>query len=212
MAKWLRENAFDDLIVVAARNYNVDPLLIKAVIGRESGFNPNAQLKEVADSSRGLMQILEKTARGIGFSGPVERLFDPQTNITYGTKYLKQMLASSPDVESAISRYNGGYRPQFGFGARATRPGRVCLRTDPATKRCLKWHNFDTGEFGNQAHVDSVMANLAYFRTQPPISPGDLPEIVVTAKPKTPGFAKAGGIGGLIAAALGALAYFFTRR
>lgn len=211
MARWLNENSYDDLIVAAGKRHNVDPLLIKAVIGQESGFKAGAELKEVSDSSRGLMQLLEATAREIGFTGLVERLYDPQINIGWGTLYLKQMLDVSPDVESAISRYNGGDRPQFGFGTRATRSGRVCLRTNPVTRKCERWHYFNAGEFGNQGHVDKVMANLAYFRSQPSLSPGDLPDIVVRA-PKPVVFGTAAIGGGLIAALLSALAYFLLKR
>lgn len=214
MARWLNENSYDDLIVVAGKRYNVDPLLIKAVIGQESGFKAGAELKEVSDSSRGLMQLLEAAAREIGFTGPVERLYDPKVNIQYGTMYLKKMLDASTDVESAISRYNGGYRPQFGFGVRATQSGRVCLRTNPITRKCDRWHYFNAGEFGNQGHVDKVMGNLEYFRKQLPLSPGELPEITVRVpvKPSVTIQPKTAAVGGLIAAILSALAYFLFKR
>src|SRR5688500_8589068 len=38
-----RENSHDKLILAAAQKYGVDPTLVKAVVWRESRFNPNAR-------------------------------------------------------------------------------------------------------------------------------------------------------------------------
>ena len=38
-----RENSQDKHILTAARKYGVDPALVKAVVWRESRFNPNAR-------------------------------------------------------------------------------------------------------------------------------------------------------------------------
>ena len=52
--KW-KEDSFDREILAAAANHNINPALIKAVIWRESKFNPNATGKR---GEIGLMQIM----------------------------------------------------------------------------------------------------------------------------------------------------------
>lgn len=121
-------------VLIASSRYGVDPAIILAVIGTESSFDPRAYRAEpqINDASYGLMQLLMKTAKGLGFTGTTADLYDPLRNIELGTKLLNQLLnARGGDVDAAISAYNGGYRPSLGFGKR-----------------------LPTGQFGNQAHVD----------------------------------------------------------
>jgi soluble lytic murein transglycosylase-like protein len=121
------ENAYDALINQAASDNSVDPALIKGVIAQESNFVPTAYRSEpsIGDASYGLMQILLGTARGMGFDGSGQDLFDPSTNIQYGSAFLSDLIRQSNnagyDLDSAISAYNGGFssdRP--GDGKRST--------------------------------------------------------------------------------------------
>ena len=41
--RWQREHRYDPIIVNAARRYGVDPALVKAVVWKESRFNPRAR-------------------------------------------------------------------------------------------------------------------------------------------------------------------------
>ena len=185
--RWSRENAYDAAIQAASAEFGVRVPLIKGVIGRESAFVPTAKRGEpqIGDASYGLMQLLYSTAKALGYTGTPEGLLDPATNIHYGTMLLSQNLSrTGGDEASAISAYNGGWRPSLGFGARATKPLRVCLAWKATAPRdaklrvlardCAKVQNVAPGEFANQPHVDAVMANVQYFEQQaqqPPVNP-----------------------------------------
>ena len=89
----------------AARQYGLDPYLIAAVIYHESGGNPKAVSRAGA---RGLMQVMPSTARGLGVSDP-DQLFDPETNIQLGARYLSMMLSAfGNNLEHALAAYNAG--------------------------------------------------------------------------------------------------------
>lgn len=102
---------FDAIIADAATRYGVPFEWIKAVIGTESGFDLGAVREEprIGDRSIGLMQLLTGTARDLGFTGPEEMLFDPATNINYGTMLLEQLMGRcGPDFERVYAAYNSG--------------------------------------------------------------------------------------------------------
>jgi soluble lytic murein transglycosylase-like protein len=105
---------YDAAILAASGRYVVDPALIKAVISKESSWNPNAYRAEpqIGDASRGLMQILYRTAQGIGYVGSEQGLFDPATNIDFGTKFLAEKL-NQYGYPAGVSAYNAG-RPITG--------------------------------------------------------------------------------------------------
>lgn len=90
----------------AAAN-GVPPAFARAVVRVESNFNPRAtgRAREV-----GLMQIKFETARGIGFTGTREQLYDPSTNLEWGMKYLAMSWKLGGNTPcGAVMKYQGGH-------------------------------------------------------------------------------------------------------
>lgn len=147
---------------IAAAGNRVSVPLVRAMIGAESGFNPRAYRAEphIGDASRGLMQLLYKTAKGIGYTGSAEGLYDPATNIRLGVRFLSELVtAKGGDQWAAVSAYNNGN------GKRATAQTRVCLARDSAGA-CVKYFTAEPGQFLNQPYVDRVGQLLEYFADQ----------------------------------------------
>lgn len=100
------------LVEETARNYQVDPALLHAVITAESGYNPRAVSRKGAE---GLMQLMPETARRYG----VADSFDPAQNIRGGAKYLKYLLQLfDNDTELAVAAYNAGEKAVAKHGNR----------------------------------------------------------------------------------------------
>ena len=101
---------YEEFVTGHARNYDLEPHLLAAVIYQESKFEADA----VSSSGAvGLMQLLPATAQGIadrtGGSGWHERdLLDPELNIRYGSWYLRHLLDKYEDEELALAAYNAG--------------------------------------------------------------------------------------------------------
>lgn len=192
MARWANEHTWDTAIQSASVRFGVPVALIKAIIGQESAFRPTAYRAEpaIGDASIGLMQILYATAKGEGYTGPVGSatgltgLYDPATNVMYGTSYLATCLARANGlIPAAISMYNGGYRPELGFGAPAPKRVVVCLRRDN-TGKCIESKTVEAGQFANQSYINAVLSNIAYFESQaqsPPTVVGDVSPPLVDA-------------------------------
>jgi soluble lytic murein transglycosylase len=100
----------DDIIRQQAREKNLDPALIAAVIYEESRFRDQTSRA----GARGLMQITPETADAIAkHSGGVRfkesDLSEPQINISYGAYYLRLLLDHYDGNETlAIAAYNAG--------------------------------------------------------------------------------------------------------
>jgi soluble lytic murein transglycosylase len=100
----------DDIIRQQAASKHLDPSLIAAVIYAESKFNA----RDSSTGAKGLMQIQPETARFIarrsgGTAFTVADLSNPQTNISYGSYYLRYLLDRySGNATLALAAYNGG--------------------------------------------------------------------------------------------------------
>lgn len=98
---------FSRLIRKAAAKHGVPVNIAKAVVEIESNFNPRARGRA---GEVGLMQIKPATARGIGYRGSTQALYDPETNIEWGMKYLAGAHErANGDLCGTILRYNAGH-------------------------------------------------------------------------------------------------------
>lgn len=90
-----------------AAAYNVPAALAHAVIKVESNYRANAR---GGAGEIGLMQIKPATARMMGYSGGANGLFNPETNIKYGMKYLaKAHSLGGGSTCGTILKYNAGH-------------------------------------------------------------------------------------------------------
>lgn len=110
----LAKGPYGEIISRYAAAYGVPVTLAHAVISVESNYRP-----DVTGSAGeiGLMQIKPSTARMMGYSGGATGLFNPETNIKYGMKYLGLAHQLSGGTTcGTILKYNAGH------GARRMNP------------------------------------------------------------------------------------------
>jgi soluble lytic murein transglycosylase-like protein len=90
------------MIADAAKTFELNPALLKAVIRHESGGDPHAVSPHGA---KGLMQLLDSTSKLMGVIDP----FNPIQNIMGGAKYLSQLISRfGGDLKKALASYNAG--------------------------------------------------------------------------------------------------------
>jgi soluble lytic murein transglycosylase len=106
-----KKNDLVELIERVARQLELDPKIILAIIRAESGFDPLAQSHVGAS---GLMQVMPYTAMKIALELGDERfditkLTESEFNVFYGSFYLKSLLKYyEGSVIPAIAAYNAG--------------------------------------------------------------------------------------------------------
>src|SRR3954463_15601305 len=97
----------DALVAVHAAANNIPESLVHRVIVRESKYQ-----KDLVGRCGciGLMQIKLGTARGLGYTGDTQGLHDPNTNLTYGVRYLAGAYrAARGDHDRAVLYFARGY-------------------------------------------------------------------------------------------------------
>jgi len=96
------QERLERIVQDAATKHNLDPALVKAVIGVESGWNQTAISRKGA---LGLMQLIPSTAGEMG----VGNAFDPVENVNGGAAYLRSLLDRfHGDLEKSLAAYNAG--------------------------------------------------------------------------------------------------------
>jgi len=108
--EYLYPREYEELVQKYASEYAVPEALIYAVILAESDFDANANSHAGAI---GLMQLMPDTldwlSRLLGESSPSGDIADPETNIKYGTYYLRHLMDRFGTWETALAAYNAGH-------------------------------------------------------------------------------------------------------
>jgi soluble lytic murein transglycosylase-like protein len=100
----------DNFIVESGTRNGVDPVLLYAIMHRESAFKKHAVSYKGA---RGLMQLMPPTARRFG----VTDIFDPRQNIEGGARYMRFLLnLFGGDVALSLAGYNAGEGAVLKYG------------------------------------------------------------------------------------------------
>jgi soluble lytic murein transglycosylase len=153
-----RFQRYDYLIRTVAVEHQLDPMLVKAVVWRESRFDPR---KYGSHGERGLMQVSEKAANEwarenkiAGFY--VDQLFDPKTNLEAGTWYLHRAVEhwkhESDPLPFALAEYNAG-------ASRAQRWSRNGV-TDTSVRTFLKNIDFPA----TRRYVESIIDRYKFYQ------------------------------------------------
>lgn len=89
----------------AGREFNVDPLLLVAVVAVESRFNP---ISESPMGAQGLMQIIPRYhADKISPAAGQLSILDPVTNIKVGAQVLREAIRRQGSVQDGLQYYAG---------------------------------------------------------------------------------------------------------
>ena len=154
-----RFKQYDPLIRSISIVHHLDPMLVKAVVWRESRFDPK---KYGGARERGLMQVSEKAANEWARENKianfhVEKLFDPKTNLEAGTWYLHRAYehwkTQSDPMPFALAEYNAGasrVQRWSGGDSVAAIPARTFLK------------NIDFP--GTRKYVDSIIARYEFYQ------------------------------------------------
>ena len=160
--EWISPARFqqhDGLIRTVAAQHQLDPMLVKAVIWRESRFDAQ---KFGTAGERGLMQVSEKAAGEWARETKVENfraeeLFDPKTNLEAGTWYLRRAIEhwqnQANPLPFALAEYNAGASRALRWaGGDDTKP--------VAEKTFLSNIDFP----GTRKYVDSIIARYQFYK------------------------------------------------
>ncbi len=103
---------FEDLVNQVADREEVPRSVAQALVDTEnSKRNPAISIKErYGGGSFGLTMITLRTAQSLGFRGTPGQLLEPETNLTYGLRYLRQMYdqVGHGSWSRARAGYNAG--------------------------------------------------------------------------------------------------------
>jgi soluble lytic murein transglycosylase len=159
--EWINPGRFqqhDALVRLVAAEHRLDPMLVKAVVWRESRFDAQ---KFGNAGERGLMQVSEKAAQEWARENHVENfrveeLFDPKINLEAGTWYLRRAVEhwenQADPIPFALAEYNAG----------ASRAQRWAGGDEAVIPPDRFRANIDFP--GTRKYVDSIMARFEFYK------------------------------------------------
>ena len=153
-----RFQQYDKLILSVAVEHQLDPMLVKAVVWRESRFD---RLKYGTAGERGLMQVSERAANEWARENKIEnfnfeQLFDPRTNLEAGSWYLRRAIGhwqnETDPLPYALAEYNAGAsRVQRWVGADGTSTSEFLGNIDFPTTR---------------NYIESILNRYAFYKNR----------------------------------------------
>ena len=91
--------------ILIAKEVNIDPVLLLAVISVESNFNPNTKSQAGAE---GLMQVMTSVHRDkYAVYGGTTQAVKPEVNIRVGAYILKYLIATAGSLRNGLKFYVG---------------------------------------------------------------------------------------------------------
>jgi hypothetical protein len=97
-------------VQLTGRERDVDPLLLVAIIGIESGFNP---FSESAMGALGLMQVVPRFHRDkLPAGAEKSRFLDPVTNVQVGTHVLQESIRRNGGLIPGLQQFGGAINDQ----------------------------------------------------------------------------------------------------
>ena len=123
--------------ILIAREVNIDPVLLLAVISVESNFNPNTKSHAGAE---GLMQVMTSVHKDkYAIFGGTSEAVKPEVNIRVGAYILKYLIATAGSLRNGLKYYvgaanapdDGGYADKV----MAERNRLISLCQNPSTNR-----------------------------------------------------------------------------
>lgn len=154
-----RFQQYDRMIKAVAAEHQLDPMLVKAVVWRESRFDAQ---KIGNAGERGLMQVTEKAAEEWARENKIdnfqpEDLFDPKQNLQAGSWYLRRAVdrwrTQSDPIPFALAEYNAG-------GSRAQR----WAGGDPAVPMASKDFIRNIDFPGTRKYVESIVDRYRFYQ------------------------------------------------
>ncbi|MDB6174796.1 MAG: mltE [Chthoniobacteraceae bacterium] len=142
--------SYDDAIRHFAKKRRLDPMLVKAIVWRESAFYPD---KVGTSGERGLMQVGEGAATDWAKAEKAETfvpadLFDAKTNLEVGTWYFAKALerwkSKEDPIPFALAEYNAGrsrvdrWIASTNMGEKATADDLMAALDFPTTRRYIE--------------------------------------------------------------------------
>ncbi len=94
-----------ELVYDVALSEGIDPELAFRLVRLESAFEPRARSHA---NALGLAQVQPATARFYAPTITPEQLYDPETNLRIGLRYLRDLLEAYGDAKLALLAYNRG--------------------------------------------------------------------------------------------------------
>lgn len=106
LTKGLQAKPYHAIIKRHAAKHGVPVKIAHAFVKVESNYNYKTRGRA---GEVGLMQLLPSTARAIGYRGTMKALYNPETNIAWGMKYLAMAhKKAGGNVCGTVMRYQSG--------------------------------------------------------------------------------------------------------